>query len=361
MSGSSHPGVSPDTRGKLKVFLGFAAGTGKTYQMLQESQKLKAAGVDVVIGYFEPHGRKETIAQTIGLETVPRRKVEYRGSFFEDMDTKAILLRKPQVCVVDEFAHSNIPGSERAKRWQDVRVIQDAGIDVLTTVNIQHLESLNDQVWHVTGIRVRETVPDWVVQEADEVVMVDTTPRALLNRLERGVIYGPEKTKQALENFFTESNLTALRELALRQTAQQVEERREEPERLVSSAPVMKAERILIWLIPHPSTAMLIRRGKRVADFLNADCLAVYIQKDPEEADLNPEQKASIRKLLSFARDLHIAVTTLSGKDAGKSIGAFAGDNAITQIFVSRNSPDIENVIHHAHNMEVTIVAARSR
>jgi two-component system sensor histidine kinase KdpD len=329
--------------------------------MLQEAQKLKASGVDLVIGYFEPHGRKETIAQTEGLETIPRRKVEYRGAIFEEMDTDAILRRKPQVCVVDEFAHSNVPGSARAKRWQEVRVIQDAGIDVLTTVNIQHLESLNDQVWHVTGIRVRETVPDWVVQEADEVVMVDTTPRALINRLERGVIYGPEKTRQALENFFTESNLTALRELALRQTAQQVEERREEPEKAVSATQQGKAERILLWMTPDPSTAMLIRRGKRVADFLSADCLAVYVQKDDGDTGLNADQKASIKKLLSFARDLHIAVTTLTGKDAGKAIGGFAREHAVTQIFVSRNSPGIENVINQAHNMEVTIVAERSR
>lgn len=356
-------------KGTLKVFLGFAAGTGKTYQMLQEAQKMKASGIDIVIGYFEPHGRKETIAQTEGLETVPRRVAEYRGVHFEDMDTDAILRRNAEVCVVDEFAHSNVPGSKRAKRWQDVRVIQDAGIDVLTTVNIQHLESLNDQVWHVTGIRVRETVPDWVVQEADEVVMVDTTPRALLNRLERGVIYGPEKTKQALANFFTESNLTALRELALRQTAQQVEERREErhddrnedAEETVAIAPRANAERILIWMTPDPSTAMLIRRGKRVSDFLNADCLAVYVRKDESETSLSADQKSSIKKLLSFARDLHIAVTILTEKEAGKAIAVFAAANGVTQIFVHRNSPDIENVINQANNMEVTIVAERCR
>jgi len=372
MSASSHqeekvsePLAKTARKGTLKVFLGFAAGTGKTYQMLQEAQKMKASGVDIVIGYFEPHGRKETIAQTEGLETVPRRIAEYRGVQFEDMDTDAILQRSPEVCVVDEFAHSNVPGSKRAKRWQDVRVILDAGIDVLTTVNIQHLESLNDQVWHVTGIRVRETVPDWVVQEADEVVMVDTTPRALLNRLERGVIYGPEKTKQALENFFTESNLTALRELALRQTAQQVEERREdreeEPRKTVSTVPQGDAERILIWMTPDPSTAMLIRRGKRVSDFLNADCLAVYIRKDESESSLSADQKSSIKKLLSFARDLHIAVTILTEKEAGKAIANFASANGVTQVFVSRNSPDIENVINQANHLDVTIVAERCR
>ncbi len=163
-------------RGRLKVFLGYAAGVGKTYQMLTEAQELKKDGVDVVIGYFEPHGRKDTIALTEGLETVPRKTVEYRGTRLEEMDTDAILRRHPRVAVVDEFPHTNVPGSGREKRWEDVRTLLDAGIDVLTTMNVQHLESLNDQIWQSTGVRVRETIPDWVLQEADEVVMVDLTP-----------------------------------------------------------------------------------------------------------------------------------------------------------------------------------------
>src|SRR4051812_48387687 len=179
--------------GKLKIFLGYAAGVGKTYQMLEEAQELRHRGVDVVIGYFEPHGRKDTIAKTEGLEFVPRKRVKYRGSEFEEMDAEAILARHPQVAVVDEFPHTNVPGCPRKKRWKDVEALLDAGIDVLTTMNIQHLESLNDQVWQMAGIRVRETIPDWVVQRAGEVVMVDLTPRALLHRLERGVIYSREK------------------------------------------------------------------------------------------------------------------------------------------------------------------------
>jgi len=178
--------MSEQRRGKLKIFMGYAAGVGKTYQMLTEAQELKAKGIDVVIGYFEPHGRKDTIAKAEGLEVVPRKKVVYREATFEEMDTEAILARRPQVAVVDEFPHTNVPSSSRTKRWEDVQVLLDAGIDVLTTMNIQHLESLNDEVWHVTGIRVRETIPDWVVQQADEVVMIDLTPRALLHRLERG-------------------------------------------------------------------------------------------------------------------------------------------------------------------------------
>ena len=192
-----------DRQGKLKVFLSYAAGAGKTYRMLEEAQELKKKGVDVVIGYFEPHGRKDTIAKTEGLEFVPRRRMEYRGTTFEEMDTDAILRRAPSVCAVDEFAHTNVPGSDRQKRWDDVLRLLDAGIDVLTTMNLQHLESLNDQIWQITGIRVRETVPDWVIKQADEVVMVDVTPDALINRLKRGAVYAPEKADKALENFFT--------------------------------------------------------------------------------------------------------------------------------------------------------------
>ena len=192
--------------------------------MLEEAQELKRQGRDVVIGYFEPHGRKDTIAKNggPGVRSAAARSIT-AAPFFEEMDTDAILRRRPEVCVVDEFPHTNVPGSERVKRWQDVQVLLDAGIDVLTTMNIQHLESLNDQVWHITGVRVRETIPDWVMQQADQVVMVDLTPRALLNRLARGVVYPHEKAQKALENFFQESTLVALRELALRQTAHEVE------------------------------------------------------------------------------------------------------------------------------------------
>ena len=232
--------------------------------MLEEAQELKRQGVDVVIGYFEPHGRKDTIAKTEGLEMVPRRKIDYRGGLFEEMDTDAILRRHPEICVVDEFPHTNVPGSERLKRWQDVQVLLDAGIDVLTTMNIQHLESLNDQIWQITGIRVRETIPDWVMQQADQVVMVDLTPRALLNRLARGVVYSQEKAQKALENFFQESTLVVLREMALRQTAHEVEIRQVDydapgfqpqpgyhDEAEASSA---NADRILILVTPEPAT-----------------------------------------------------------------------------------------------------------
>jgi two-component system sensor histidine kinase KdpD len=345
-------------RGKLKVFLGYAAGAGKTYQMLTEAQELRTQGVDVAIGYFEPHARQDTIAQTAGLEFVPRKVYAHRGSTFEDMDTAAVIARHPKVAVVDEFAHSNVPGSERPKRWQDVREILDAGIDVLTSLNIQHIESLNDQVWHVTGIRVRETVPDWVMQEADEVVMVDVTPRALLHRLERGVVYSPEKARQALENFFTESNLTALRELALRQTAHQLEERREEmrlPRTVVPRASG-RSESILIWLTPHPSTAMLIRRGRRVADFLNSACTAVVVA-----SELPPEDRAAIDRHMNFCRNLRITPEVIESGEPAKAVSAWAREHGITQIFVTRDAPDAHRLVHLARDMQVTIVAERVR
>src|SRR5205823_5790823 len=203
-------------------------------------------------------------------------------SQFEEMDTDAVLRRHPRVAVVDEFPHTNVPGSARLKRWEDIHLLLDAAIDVLTTMNVQHLESLNDQIWHSTGVRVRETIPDWVLKQADEVVMVDLTPQALLNRLARGVVYPPERARAALENFFRESTLVALRELAMRQAAYSVESRLpdEQPETTAETASTLQPhDRLLLAVTPDPSSAALIRRGRRVADYLRAECLAVYVSK----------------------------------------------------------------------------------
>src|SRR5262249_38563575 len=287
------------TRGRLKIFLGYAAGVGKTYQMLSEAHELKERGVDVVIGYFEPHGRKDTIALTKGLEIVPRLILEYRGSRFEEMDAEAIVRRHPQVALIDEFPHTNVPGAARLKRWEDVHLILDAGIDVLTTMNVQHLESLNDQIWQSTCVRVRETIPDWVVKQADEVVMIDLTPRALLNRLERGVVYPPERARAALQNFFREPTLVALRELAMRQTAHAVESRHpyddvqahDDPS---PTSPAVMPDKLLLVIGPDPATAALIRRGRRVADYLRADCLAVYVARHADLEHLSPDDRNSL-------------------------------------------------------------------
>ncbi len=362
-------------RGRLKVFLGYAAGVGKTYQMLSEARDLKRRGVDVVIGYFEPHGRKETIAQTEGLEIVPRQTIEYRGTQFEEMDPDAIIRRHPEVAIVDEFPHTNVPGSARLKRWEDVHVLLDAGIDVLTTMNVQLLESLNDQIWHSTGVRVRETIPDWVLKQADEVVMVDLTPRALLNRLARGVVYPPERAKQALENFFKESTLVALRELAMRQAAYSVESRLPGDEEPAPSIDVATSdgsaqERLLLIIMPDPSSAALIRRGRRVADYLRADCLAIYVTKAADFADLTPDQRQSLERHLNFARGLRIETRVLEGRDVAETIVGFARMHGITQIFVTREKPSalrswfasafVQRIVNLARDMQVTVVADRS-
>ncbi len=341
------------TKGKLKIFLGYAAGTGKTYQMLTEAQELKARGIDVVVGYFEPHARVETIAKTYSLEFVPRLRLEYRGTTLEDMDTDAVIARRPQVAVVDEFAHTNIPGSRRAKRWEDVVQILESGIDVLTSLNVQHIESLNDQVWHVTGIRVRETIPDWLLDEAAEVVMVDVTPRALLHRMERGVVYSPEKARQAMENFFNEGNLSALRELALRQTAHQVEEQRAEAPIFEgdSAAVSTGTECILLWLTPHPATAMLIRRGRRVANYLGCPCIAAYNESDAD----------AVCQHLAFCANLRIETRALPGVDPQGALAAYARARGVTQILVTRFTPKLIPLVNQIRDLQVTIVSERVR
>jgi two-component system sensor histidine kinase KdpD len=370
-------------RGTLKIFLGYAAGVGKTYQMLDETHKLKNEGVDVVLGYFEPHGRKDTITKAEGLEFVPRRKIEYRGAVFGETDVEAILRRRPQVCVIDEFAHTNVPGSQRAKRWEDVQVLLDAGINVLTTMNVQHLESLNDQVWQFTGIRVRETIPDWVVKQADEVVMVDLPPQALLNRLMRGVVYAPEKARQAMENFFKESTLVALRELAIRQTAHEVDIRQSvqnEAEAVglgggdldsLSSPRPRASDRILILVTEDPSSAALIRRGKRVADYLQAECFAVCVLPDGSLHRIPAGQREAVEKHIKFARNLHIEPSVMQGEDVAQTLVDFARLHKVTQIFLARPQQKrwpvifgrglVERVVRLAHDIQVTIVAERRR
>lgn len=365
------------------MFLGYAAGVGKTYQMLEDAQKLKGMGHDVVIGYFEPHGRPDTIAMARDLELIPRRKIAYRGSEFEEMDTGAIISRHPEICVVDEFPHTNIPGSARNKRWEDVQILLEHGIGVLTTMNIQHLESLNDQVWQITGIRMRETIPDWVLKQADEVVMIDLTPRALLHRLERGVVYAPEKAERAKAHFFKEEVLVALRELALRETAHEVDLRQQVQidelpavqHHRVSERPQGSAsgpqERILIYITADPASAGIIRRGKRVADYLRADCIAVAIHDEDER--LHPEDAVKVEQHLHFARNLRIETRKLgsSTNHVAETLVEFARRNQVTQIFLAHptrrfwfpalNRGLDRRVVQLARDMRVVIVADRRR
>lgn len=357
-------------KGRLKIFLGYAAGVGKTFKMLEESQRLKDAGHDVVVGYFEPHGRRDTIARLGGLEELPRSQVEYRGRSFEEMDTAAILNRQPEICAVDEFPHSNVPGSVRAKRWEDVVVLLDAGIDVLTTMNIQHLESLNDRVREISGIQVRETIPDWIVREAAEVVLVDLPPQALLNRLARGVVYAPGKALQAMESFFKESTLAALREMTLRQAAHEVDVRQTEPglgAEGQSRGPQV-CERILIHITALPATAALIRRGKLVADYLKAECFAVAVH--PSKHGRHPTGSTrAMDEHLAFARRLHIETRVLEGRDGARVLVEFARKNRVTHIFVSkpeyraltflRRTAAALRIVTLAKDMQVTVVAER--
>ena len=365
--------------GKLKVILGYAPGVGKTFKMLDEGRQLVSDGRDAVVGYFEPHGRQDTIAKMDGLELVARRTIEYRNRQFEEMDTDAILARHPAICLVDEFAHTNVPGSARAKRWEEVLVLLAAGIDVITTMNIQHLESLNDQIRDITGVQVRETVPDWVLKRAEALVLVDLPPGALLNRLDRGVVYAPEKAQRAKDNFFTVPTLAALREMALRQAAHEVELRQvpgaDEPSPSSSEAePAEDRERILIHVTDSPAAAALIRRGKRVADYLRADCFAVALAPGAALERLSASCRETIERHLDFARKLQIETRVLSAEDdaehAAEALVGFAHRNAITQIFVTkperprlglfvRKRALAMKVIRLARDIQVTVVADR--
>ncbi len=355
--------IAQHGRGKLKIFMGYAAGVGKTYKMLEDAQQLKSKGIDVVVGYFEPHGRQDTIARLEGLEVIPRKKLEYRGSVFEDMDTDAILARAPRICAVDEYPHTNVPGSARAKRWEDVEALLDAGIDVLTTMNIQHLESLNDQVMQITGIRVRETIPDWVVEKADEVVMIDLTPRALLHRLERGAVYEREKAERARHYFFREATLVALRELALRQAAHEVQ-RQIDDAGSAASLNHHPRHKILVLITDQPETAMLIRRARRVSDFLQAECYAVAVL--PLRGLTRRE---ALEQHLNFARNLRLETRVIEGESVAAALVDFGRRNGITQIFLARPHLNrwtgpfqrdlVREIVNIAKDMQIVIVSER--
>ena len=353
--------------GHLKIYLGYAPGVGKTYQMLEDARELKARGTDLVIGFVGSHGRSDIRDRLDGLETVPLRRIVHRGGTAEELDVDAVLRRNPRVCVVDELAHSNAPGSERQKRWQDVQVLLQAGINVLTTTNVQDLASLSDQIWQLTGLRVRETVPDWLFQQADEVVIVDVTPRALLHRLERGVIYPAEGTKTESEQLFQEPVLVALRELAIRQTAQALEARQAGK----AKSPESQTEKILVNITADPSTAMLLRRARRVADHLQAVCIAVYVHSKDESSAVHAEDRPTVDRHLRFAENLHIPAQVIHGKDRAQALVEYARKEGVTQLFLTRGPRTrrrwflgldfADQVLQLASEMEVAVVAERSR
>jgi two-component system sensor histidine kinase KdpD len=303
-----------DERGRLKVFIGMAPGVGKTYRMLQEGVAEADNGRDVAVGYLEPHGRDETVAQAEGLEIIPRRRVLYRDKPLEEMDLPAVLARRPELCLIDELAHTNAPGVEHEKRYEDVRDVLEAGIDVFSTVNVQHLESLNDQVTQLTGARVRETIPDEVLSAADEVVLIDLTPETLIARLRAGKVYRPERVQAALNNFFKIENLSALRETALRQVAEDVEVKRliREPSPIVrrdeeglaaapDAAPQAIAERLLALVTLAPDSERVVRRAWRSAQRLDAvlDVLVVRPPGRPAGSE-DRKQLEALRRLVAM-------------------------------------------------------------
>ncbi len=309
-------------RGHLKVFIGMAAGVGKTYRMLQEGQAEAEAGRDVVVGYLEPHGRVETEVLATGLEMLPRRRVYYRNTPLEEMNLAAILAREPELCLIDELAHTNAPGLEHEKRYEDVGEVLNAGIDVYSTVNVQHLESLNDQVTQLTSTLVRETIPDAVLAQADEVVLIDLTPEALIARLQAGKIYPPERVPAALNNFFKIENLSALRETALRQVAEGVEIKRLAPKPQLGRredalaqerAPQAIAERLLALVTLKAESQRIVRRAWRSAQRLDAE-LDVLVVRPPGRAP-SPEDRQQLEALRRLVAVLGLRLHVEEGED----------------------------------------------
>jgi two-component system sensor histidine kinase KdpD len=324
-------------RGRLKVYLGSAAGVGKSYAMLREAHRLRQQGIDVAVGLVETHGREETAAQVGDLEIIPPRVVEYRGVTLRELDVESIVARRPTVCLVDELAHSNAPGSRHPKRYQDVEDLLRAGIHVITTLNIQHLESLYDEVERWTGVRVKERLPDRVLAEADQFVNVDISVEDLLERLKAGKIYPEDRASRAMQHFFTTGNLTRLREIALRELAHLIDRRTRRAE--ADAAPVSATERVMVGLSSQsPNAPALLRKTSRLADRLNAPWYAVYIRTPAE--DLTRTDAATSRILhtnLELARQLGGMPMEFKGRDVASTILAFAGEYSIKVIVVGKS------------------------
>jgi two-component system sensor histidine kinase KdpD len=322
------------SRGIFKLFLGYAPGVGKTFSMLSEALRRKSRGEDVVIGVVETHGRKGIEELLTNIETVPRKKIEYKGTLFEEMDVDAIAARHPQVVLVDELAHTNIPGSKHRKRYEDVQEILAAKIDVVSTLNIQHIESIAPVVRSITGVTVRETVPDWVPLTATETVMVDLTPEALQNRMKRGDVYSSDKVERSLKNFFRRGNLIALRELALRQVAEQVDRSLEsymEAEDIRKNWAVR--ERMAVCISSNPAGQYLIARGARMARRMDAELYVVHV--DRELGVQEPNQNA-LNANLRFAESLGARVVKLKGRSVADSVAEFVRSKHITQVIFGR-------------------------
>src|ERR1700756_1115124 len=328
----------PDkTQSSFKIFFGFAPGVGKTYAMLSEAIRRKTRGEDVVIGIVENHGRKGIIELSEQLETVPRKKIDYKGTLFEEMDTDGILARRPTGVLVDELAHTNIPGSKHRKRYEDVLELLEAKIDVISTVNIQHIESIAPTVRAITGVAVRETVPDWVLQVADETVVVDLTPEALQNRMKRGDVYNRDKVEQALKNFFRRGNLIALRELALRQVAEQVDRSLESymVEKDIRESWAVR-ERIAVLISANPKAQYLVARAARMARRMDADLYAIHIDID-HGASSEQDQKL-LAANMQFAESLGAKTVRIKGDNVADATAQFVREKHITQVIFGRTA-----------------------
>jgi two-component system sensor histidine kinase KdpD len=328
--------IRDQQRGRLKVYLGFAPGVGTTYEMLQEGHRLKRQGVDAVVGFVETHGRAETAALVEGLECVPRRRIEYKGVTLEEMDVDAVLARRPTVALVDELAHTNAPGSRHPKRYQDVEELIRAGINVITTMNVQHLESLHDMIERFTGVKVKERVPDYVLAEADQIINVDVSSEDLQDRMRAGKVYPPDRAERALAHFFTEANLTRLRELALEEIAQMLDRRRQHKG---GNVPGVGSERVMVCLSSRaPNAERLLRKAARLAARFNAPWYAVYVQTPRERTEkVDAATHRRIGDALALAQQLGGVSMPFQGADFARTVADFVREYAITHVVVGRS------------------------
>ena len=326
--------------GRLRIYIGAAAGVGKTYRMLQDAHQLREQGIDVVLAAIETHGRFDTEEQIKDLESVPFKKIEYKGTMFEELDVEAVIQRKPAVAIVDELAHSNIPGSKNAKRFEDVLELIDAGISVVTAANIQHIESLNDVISRTTGVKVRETVPDSFFKKADEIIDVDVSIDTLRTRLRQGKIYSVEKIEQALNNFFRKGNLAALRELALRQVAQHQATQDEEYREREGLEQFVPPEKVMVCMASRGSAAKLLRTGARIVGrHAYKDWYAVYVET-PDEVPgrIQPKTYAVLQENIKLAESLGAEVVRLKGKNVADELLKFARENEITHVIFGQSA-----------------------
>lgn len=360
--------LKEEGRGNLKIYIGYAPGVGKTYAMLNDANSRLDKGEKIIIGYLESHQRKETESQIGNLEAVPRKSIEYNNVAMEEMDTEAIIARKPDTVLIDELAHNNVPGSKNKKRYEDVEDILSQGINVVSTLNIQHLESLNDVIRQITGITVRETIPDKIIEKADEVVVIDIAPAALQNRLKGGYVYKNENIARALKNFFRLGNLNALREIALRQTAEEVDEDLEEYRKEHGIKEHWHViERVMVCISPSPTSKKLIRRGARIAKRFKCEWIVVNINSKRIFAPkITEKDAATLEGHFKLARQLGAEVVNLTGKSISKELAQFATERYITQIIIGHSTrtkletllrgSTVTRLLKHTRDIEVHVI-----